>query len=88
MKTFIFYLAIAASVCGLAISLGSLFGLIVDTKIATASFLAAMFAVSNAAIAYSVYMIQQNKDIGHKTYPASLVSLLLVILMIYRWWSL
>ncbi|GAA6150813.1 hypothetical protein [Pseudoteredinibacter isoporae] len=87
MKRFTFYLALIASAVGSLIALAALFGLLSSGQRETSAFLGAMFALSNAAIAYSIHMVNQGKDIGHKTYPASLVSLLLVILMIYRWWS-
>lgn len=87
MKRFTFYLALLASVAGLVVALAALFGVLQSAQLETTVFLAFMFALSNAAIAYSIHMVNQGKDIGHKTYPASLVSLLLVILMIYRWWS-
>lgn len=87
MKTIIFYLALIASAAGILLAIAALAGFGGNSKTETAVFLGFMFAVSNAAIAYSVHMIRKGKDIGHKAYPASLVSLLLVILMIYRWWS-
>ncbi|MBB6520795.1 hypothetical protein [Pseudoteredinibacter isoporae] len=87
MKRFTFYLAVLASAAGVIIALAALLGLLQSGQRETTVFLSAMFALSNAAIAYSIHMVNQGKDIGHKTYPASLVSLLLVILMIYRWWS-